>query len=125
MLVDWGISRAAGDEAQGCGVEAYADRRVFELDAYQAHAAQDVIGALLAWLCVAHSEQCVAPWGESSGTLEDVFDARAEWMERRSGGDAAVARVVQALRCVEARESWAGSEGALFALARGALASGV
>jgi hypothetical protein len=125
MLVDWGISRAAGDEAQGCGVAAYADRRVFELDAYRAHAAQDVIGALLTWLCVAHSEQCEAPWGASSGALEDFFDARAAWMEQRSGEDAAVARVVKALRCIEARESWAGSEEALFALARGALASGV
>ena len=111
--------------AAGVRVPAYADARVFLQGSYLSRPAQDVTGALLTWLCVAHSEQCEAPWGASSGALEDVFDARAAWMEQRSGEDAAVARVVKALRCVEARESWAGSEEALFALARGALASGV
>ena len=124
MLVDWGISRASGEEARDCGVAAYADRRVFEQGSYQARPAQDVTGALLTWLCVAHSEQCDAPW-RTTGALETLFDARAAWLTQRSGEDAAVAGVVAALRQVEERRSWAGSESALYALARRALSSGV
>jgi hypothetical protein len=83
MLMDWGISRASGEEARGCGVAAYADKRVFLQGTYQARPAQDVYGALLTWLCVAHSENCNAPW-RITGTLETMFDARAEWLAQRS-----------------------------------------
>jgi hypothetical protein len=120
MLVDWGISRATGAAAQGCGVAAYADTRVFEQGVYQARPAQDVIGALYTWLCVAHSEQCDAPW-PATGALETMFAGRAAWLKRRSGEDAVVARVVEALREAEGRRSWAGGEEALYALARKAL----
>jgi serine/threonine protein kinase len=122
MLVDWGISRAVGAEARGCGVAAYADRRVFEQGKYQARAVQDVIGALLTWLCVAHSELCDAPWC-TSGPLEAVFAARQAWMEQRSGQSAAVARVVKALHKAETQRSWAGKEEELFALACEAVAT--
>lgn len=120
MLVDWGISRAIGSETKGCGVAAYADRRVFEQGSYQARPEQDVIGALLTWLCVAHSELCNAPW-RTTGDQDVVFHAREEWMTRRSGEDAAVARVVGAIRSAAGTRSWAGSEKALYALARAAV----
>ncbi len=123
MLVDWGISRASGEEARGCGVAAYADRRVFEQGEYKARPAQDVIGALLTWLCVAHSEQCDAPW-PTNGALHSMLDGRAAWLERRSGEDATVARVAAALRSAEKWRSGAGGEGALYAQARAALTQG-
>ena len=58
---------------------AHADARVFLRGSYLARPAQDVIGALLTWLCLAHSEHCDAPW-RTNGTLEAVFEARAEWI---------------------------------------------
>ena len=101
---------------------AYADARVFLQGSHLARPAQDVTGALLTWLCLAHSEHCDAPW-RATGPLEAVFEARAAWIAQRSKGDTAVARVAAALRSAEG--SWAGSEGALFALARGAVADEV
>jgi hypothetical protein len=121
MLVDWGISRSIDDEASGCGVAAYADKRVFLQGTYQARPVQDVIGALLTWLCVAHSELCDAPWRVTGATPEAVFEARAAWIAQRSKEDAAVARVAAALSEAETRWSWASKKEDLYALAYGAL----
>ena len=121
MLLDWGISRAARDDAHGCGVAAYADRRVFEQHSYSARPAQDVIGLLLAWLCVAHNPHCEAPW-PMTGTQDAMFDAREQWLEKHSQGGGGTALVGKTLRSVE-EGSWYGKEAAMYDLVRKALSA--
>jgi hypothetical protein len=93
VLVDWGISRAAGAESRGCGVPAFADERVFKQTSFLARPAQDAYAALLTWVCIARGSECAAPWAGMS--------RRWEWLTACAArGDAAVARVCQALLAV-------------------------
>jgi hypothetical protein len=96
VLVDWGISRAAGDESRGCGVAAHADERVFRQTSYAARPAQDVYAALLTWVCIARGSECAAPWAAGVAQLP----ARREWLRARAEWDAPVARVCEALEAV-------------------------
>jgi hypothetical protein len=121
MLLDWGISRSARDETKGCGVAAYADKKVFEQGSYLARPAQDVIGLLFSWLCVAHSPHCDAPW-PITGAQDAMFAAREQWLEEHSQGGGVVALVVAALRCVE-QGHWSGKEAELYALVRDAVSA--
>lgn len=103
MLVDWGSSRATGNESVSCGVAAYSSAGVFQQvrpisfaehvssthsditettsphlvllqKSYLARPAQDVAGVLYMWLCIAYEAECMAPWLGARALSDD--DAR-------------------------------------------------
>lgn len=93
VLVDWGISRAAGAESKCCGVATFADGRIFSQSSYAARPGQDVYAALLTWLCIARGIECAAPWARTSD--------RQSWLTACvARGDVQVARVCLALEAV-------------------------
>ena len=98
LLVDWGSSRKLRADAHGCGVEAYADERVFSQGSFAARPAQDAAGALFTFLAVAFGPDCCAPWIAPGMKREaDVFLERDKWLQQRSEGSTVIKCIADAL----------------------------
>jgi hypothetical protein len=98
LLVDWGSSRKLRADAHGCGVEAYADERVFSQGSFAARPAQDAAGALFTFLAVAFGPDCCAPWIAPGMKREaDVFLERDKWLQQHSKGSTVIVCIADAL----------------------------
>jgi len=98
LLVDWGSSRGLGSDAHGCGVDAYADERVFSQGSFAARPAQDAAGALFTFLAVAFGPDCCAPWIAPGMKREaDVFLERDKWLQQHSKGSTVIVCIADAL----------------------------
>jgi hypothetical protein len=95
LLIDYGLSRAAGENCSGLGVSDYAADCVFKQKTCAARARLDLIGAAFTWIsCVYGDETCRAPWSVRK-------ELRAEWLSHEAKRDAMLAGVVSAIAELE------------------------
>ena len=102
MLVDWGASCRAGDDAFACGVAAYTTACVFEQKSYAARPAQDIAGALYTWIAIAFSGSCTAPWLHGlhiRGDASSMYEARGTWI---AGGRSKFAEIAALIDYIDA-----------------------
>ena len=91
LLIDYGLSRKAGEEARGLGVRAYAADSIFEQTSCLARAGLDLIGAAYTWIsCVYGDDACRAPW-------RTCREQRAKWLSREAQSNAMLAVVEHAI----------------------------
>lgn len=77
VLVDWGLAVRRGGRACGRSVPAFAASGVFLQHTYAARPSQDVIGALLTWVAIAHGTGCAPPWAAAGSAFADDQRRRA------------------------------------------------
>jgi hypothetical protein len=96
LLVDWGLARATGAEARGCGDALFALEAVHMQGSFLARPWQDLASAALLWLAVAYGVGggCAAPWRTGSSAASTLA-ARDDWLCDAAPGDAAVRAVLQ------------------------------
>jgi hypothetical protein len=91
LLVDYGLSRAPGDNARGVGVRAYAADCVFSQSSCTARAGLDLVATAYTWLSIVHGDAaCRAPWSATGETA-------AAWVAREAANDVHVARIAAAV----------------------------
>ena len=93
LLIDYGLSRRAGEAAYRLGVRAYAADCVFGQTACSARAGLDLVGAAFTWIsCVYGDAACSAPWTSRT--------ERAAWLAQHAATDQllnTVSRAAQSL----------------------------
>jgi hypothetical protein len=85
VLVDWDVSRRAGESLCCVGVAAYADERVFSEAGCRAQPAVDMRALAFLWLSIAMGCAGRAPWLQQPGSCSwdefSVLEARSAWLE--------------------------------------------
>ena len=104
LLLDWGLARADGEDARGCGDALFTVEEVHSQQSFSARPWADLASAALVWVAIVYGPElsCTAPWHARS-SVDRTLAMRRRWLQSASAADASVRAVVERVESAAAR----------------------